>query len=65
MAQKPVVPELIQEQATPERLAEITLILLNDSLRREKMKAEFKTVRAALGESGAVEKAAKVILETI
>lgn len=65
VAQKPVVPELIQEQASPEHLADLAGILLSDPVRRDNMRKDLKEVRAALGNSGAVEKAAKIVLETI
>lgn len=54
IAGRDVVPEVLQSQATPERLAELLLrILPSDSAEREEMITGLLGIRAALGEPGA------------
>lgn len=62
LAGKFVVPELLQKDATPEKLAETTLRLLNDRQLMEDIQAEFTSIHHALRQNTG-EKAAGVILE--
>ncbi len=55
-------PELLQFDATPDKLAAETLSLLNDTKRREKMKKDLEEVTKKLGGGGAGKRAAKEIL---
>jgi len=48
-----IVPELIQHEATAERIAEETLALLNDTRRRSDMQRQLAAVKQALGGPGA------------
>jgi len=61
IAEKEVVPELVQDDFRPERVAEETLRLLQDANARETMKAGLAEVRRRLGPPGAVERAADEI----
>jgi len=63
IADKPVVAELIQEQANPQAITELVLPLLNDLTVRQKMKAELRAIKESLGEPGASAKAAELVLE--
>lgn len=63
LADKPVVPELIQEAATPEAIAEHALPLLNDLTERHRVKQELLAVREMLGTPGASERTARLVLE--
>jgi lipid-A-disaccharide synthase len=56
------VPELIQRQATPARLAAVALRLLLDDAARVAQRAVLRDVRARLGPGGAAERAARAIL---
>jgi len=65
VAQKKIVPELIQDEASAQNLAAAAAKILDDPAEQERMLRRFKDVRAALGESGASEKTAKRVLEII
>lgn len=54
-----VVPELLQEEVTPESLAAATRSLLDDPARRHRMRAELAGLRPRLGEPGAARRAAE------
>jgi lipid-A-disaccharide synthase len=62
VAGRSVVPELIQNEATPERVSEEALRLLNDRKAYDEMKDSLQEVRLSLGEPGASLRAAKVVL---
>ena len=57
-----VVPELLQSEATAERLGEEVLRLLNDRVQYEHMREAFGRVRAQLGTPGASRRAAEEVL---
>jgi len=61
IAGREVVPELIQKDFTPEKVAEQTLRLLRDPSAITAMFAELAEVRRKLGPPGAVERAADAI----
>jgi len=61
IAGQEVVPELIQKDFTPDKVAEQTLRLLRDSDAAAAMRAELAEVRRRLGPPGAVERAADAI----
>jgi lipid-A-disaccharide synthase len=58
IAGRDVVPELIQADFTPERVAQEALALLDDPGRAGRMRADLAQVRVALGEPGASARAA-------
>ena len=53
VAGKKVVPELIQNDATPEKIAAETIAILNNPHRLEKIITDLAAVKKALGEKGA------------
>jgi lipid-A-disaccharide synthase len=63
LAGRLVVPELIQDGFTAERVVEETVPLLSDRARRDAMRAELGRVRDALGRPGATARAAEAVLE--
>jgi lipid-A-disaccharide synthase len=65
IAEKRAVPELIQSDFTPDRVAAEILRLLNDSATRETLRLDLAEVRRRLGPPGAVDRAADAILELI
>ena len=62
LAGRGIVPELIQDQATPEALARAALELLEDEPARTRQRAALLEVRARLGEPGAAFRAARAVL---
>jgi len=61
IAGREVVPELIQKDFTPEKVAEQTLRLLGDPSATDAMRRDLAEVRRRLGPPGAVERAAEAI----
>lgn len=65
LAGRRIVPELLQFRATPNRLANLTLSLWRDCKKLEQMKIELNKVIRKLGEPGAIERAARVVVENL
>ncbi len=61
IAEKQVVPELVQSDFTPEKVAGETLRLLQDPNARANQREGLEEVRRRLGPPGAVERAAEII----
>lgn len=62
IAGRSIVPEVLQDEVTPERLTEEVLHLLRDRPAYREMQQALEQVRASLGEPGASERAAAVVL---
>jgi lipid-A-disaccharide synthase len=65
IAERRVVPELVQDDFTPERVAAETLKLLKEPNARDAQRRGLQEVRARLGPPGAVERAADEIAEML
>lgn len=65
LAGRRIVPELLQFRVTPNRLANLALSLLEDSQELEEMKAELNKVTRKLGEPGAIERAARIVVKSL
>jgi lipid-A-disaccharide synthase len=65
IAGRRIVPELIQENFTPERVAVEALDLLESKSAREEMQAGLALVRQKLGPPGAIERAAESITKLL
>jgi len=65
LAGETVYPEFIQGAATAENLANATLTLLEDTARYAGVKAKLAKIVAALGGSGASERAAKAVMRLL
>ena len=57
-----IVPELIQDDFTPQRVADETVSFLTDRERYERTRAALRTVRERLGTRGASDRAADAVL---
>lgn len=62
VAGRGIVPELIHDEASPERLLEEAERLLQDRRAYDQMKTDLRAVRASLGEPGASRRAAEIVL---
>jgi len=62
IVEKQAVPELVQDDFTPERVAAETLRLLQDPNAREAQRKSLAEVRKRLGPPGAVDRAADAIV---
>ena len=65
IAEKRVVPELVQDDFTPQAVADETLRLLQDPNARNNQRAALAEVRRRLGPPGAVERAADQIVSLL
>ena len=63
VAGRPIVPELIQDDFTPEDVARETVSLLTDRARADAMRRDLADVRARLGGPGASTRAARAVLD--
>jgi lipid-A-disaccharide synthase len=62
---KSIVPELPQEQATPENIVQNALDMLLNPSCRQQILANYQQMRRALGEVGVCDRAAQEILQTL
>lgn len=60
-----VVPELLQEDVTPQSITQLALELLQPSAARTQMLQQYQQLRAQLGSPGAVGRAAEIILNRL
>ncbi len=65
IAQKRIVPELLQDDLTPETLTEFALDLLHNPVKCEAQRNALNAVYQQLGKSGAAEKTAQLVLEQV
>ena len=63
VAGRRIVPELIQDECTPQRVADETVALLTDSTLHARTRQDLRGVRQQLGAPGASGRAAEAILE--
>jgi len=62
VAEKEIAPELIQKDANPQRIADEALRILRDPILSRKMSASMDEVRRKLGEPGAAQRAAQIVV---
>ena len=65
LADKTLVPELIQQDATPQRVAQAAVAILSDPRQGTALCQELLSLRHVLGESGATKRAAREILGSL
>jgi lipid-A-disaccharide synthase len=61
VAEKKIVPEFIQSEAKPERIAREMERILTDQAGYERIKNDLARVRDRLGEKGAYQKGARIV----
>ena len=61
MADREVVPELLQDRATPKGIASALRDLLSSEEKRNQLQSDLAEVVATLGKGGAHENAARII----
>ncbi len=62
IAQKLIVPELLQENVNGVKIAEVAQEILISVVRRKEISDELSKIKKKLGEKGAIERAAEIIL---
>ena len=65
VAEKGIAPELIQKDFNPKRIAEEALRILKDSFLQQKMVESLKEVRQRLGNPGAAQRAARIVMSML
>ena len=65
IAREEIVPELIGFQLTVKRLTGVALELLGEKEKSEKMRVKLERVAEKLGRPGAIDRAAKVVVEMV
>jgi lipid-A-disaccharide synthase len=64
VAGRKIVPELIQNDFTPDAVASHAVTLLTDRQAADRMRADLRAVKARLGSAGASKRAATSVLST-
>ncbi len=65
VAGRRIVPELVQNDSTPENMADAITSLLSDAVYYNRMQSDLAGVRTRLGDSGASARAASVVREVL
>jgi lipid-A-disaccharide synthase len=65
IAGRRIVRELIQDDCTPQAVADEAVALLTDGARRDEMVRDLAAVRAALGGPGASQRAAEAVIDLV
>jgi len=65
VAGKGIAPELIQKDVNPKRIAEEGLRILKDSVLQQEMVESLKEVRQRLGNPGAAQRAARIVMSLL
>jgi len=65
IAQKELLPELIQDNASPQTIAETVTAMINDQERLKQIKKELVGIRDHLGGAGASDRVARIALSLI
>ncbi len=62
---KAIVPELLQDEANPDRIATESLELILNKERRDRMLSDYAQMRVALGEHGVCDRVALAIMDLV
>jgi len=60
-----IVPELLQDKANSAKIAEIAIGMLDNTQELENQRSELRKVCEKMGEAGAVERVARLVLEQV
>ena len=63
VANEEVVPELVQKEVSPPRMAEVTLAMLENAQSKEEIRNKLRLVSKKLGRGGASERTAEIAME--
>ncbi|GBG58036.1 lipid-A-disaccharide synthase [Sporomusaceae bacterium FL31] len=63
IAGRQIIPELLQDQANAANIAQAVLPMLQDDIEKKRLQQDLAEVRHKLGDVGAVDRVARVILE--
>ncbi len=62
VAGKSIVPELLQQHVTPEKIADVVLEMINNRKKLYKLKSELLGIQKTLGSTGASERVAEIAI---
>jgi lipid-A-disaccharide synthase len=65
VAGEQVIPELIQDDVTPDRLAQEAFEILEGGQKRENMIEKLRMVKERLGRGGASERTARIVIDIL
>jgi len=65
IAEKTVVPELIQKDVTPEKITSAVIQILGNPLKQEEIKKELSSLKEKIGNPGASFRAAQIIISLL
>jgi lipid-A-disaccharide synthase len=65
IADKEIVPELLQGKAEPRAISQMAIRMIRNPHELEAQKAELRKVRELLGQPGAVERTARLVLQFV
>ena len=65
IVQKELLPELIQDNASPRTIAETVIAMINDQDRLRRIEKELSSIRDLLGGAGASDRVARIALDLI
>jgi lipid-A-disaccharide synthase len=65
VAGKKIIPEFVQFNASPKKIAQETLQILRDKNRLQKIAADLNLVKSSLGSPGAASRAAQLITDLL
>ncbi|MBE9212502.1 lipid-A-disaccharide synthase [Plectonema cf. radiosum LEGE 06105] len=65
LVMREIVPEFIQERATPENIVQAAMELLLNQQRQQQMQADYQQMQQFVGEVGVCDRAAKEILKLV
>ena len=65
IAGKMIMPEFLQDNATPENIVHEAIPLITDPEYQKKMKTEIMAIQSQLGKAGVIKRAASEIFDTL